>query len=294
MISVSVPCSCGEFIQGKFDGEEALISCPINIYSVVSVKKGVQKTHILEKSKKAIELVSKYYNLNYEMVSNLSIDIQTPLPHGKGYATSTAEIAGVIIAIATYFGKKISPIEVARLCVLIEPTDSTMFNNISLFKHLKGELVESVDLNNTYEIVILELENYVSTTELRNMGAFNNKYDDSTLNFSDFLSAIKDRDYKKMRSSMMKSAISNQIVLKKPYLNEISQMSNLYKAIGVNIAHSGSLIGVLFENAKEANLFEEEFKKTNYKIFYKTIRRAKVISGGWKIDLIDGGSKEWN
>jgi len=289
MISVSVPCSCGEFVQGRIGCDEALISCPIDIYSTAIVRQGVQKLELLEKVEKAIKSTMLYYNIDEKRLLEIEIEIDTPLPYGKGYATSTSEMVAVIVAVSKYFGEFITPIEVARLCVEIEPTDSVMFKGIALFKHLKCELVELIDQGFTCNIAILELEDCISTVRLRNEGAFDQNIEDSELLFSKFILGLKSENYDIVRESMLNSALRNQCVLEKKYLSEINDMALLFSAIGINVAHSGSIIGVMFESEINLEKFIEAFKVTSYSKLYSKIRKTKVISGGWIINSECGG-----
>lgn len=284
MISVSVPCSCGEFVQGRIGYDEALISCPIDIYSTATIKVGKQKLELLEKVKKAIKATTAYYDIDEKELEKIAIEIETPLPYGKGYATSTSEMVAVIVVVAKYFGKVITPIEVARLCVGIEPTDSVMFKGLALFKHLKCELVEVIDQDFLHNIVILELEDCISTVNLRNEGAFDQNVEDSKINFSNFISGVKNKNLDLVRKSMFSSALLNQSVLEKKYLSEINDMALFFGAIGINVAHSGSIIGVMFESESNVEKFIESFKVTTYSKLYSKVRKAKVISGGWIIN----------
>lgn len=294
MISVSVPCSCGEFIQGKIGIDDALISCPIDIYSTAIIKRGKQTTKLLEKVQKAIEATINYYDVDKEVLSDLSIDINTSLPYGKGYATSTSEMVAVIVAISKYLKKEITPIEVAQICVAIEPTDSIMFKGIALFKHLKCELLDSVDLKIPYNIAILELAESISTVGLREQGAFKIDTRDSTDIFKTFLLGISNKKIDYIRNSMLSSALGNQNILEKKFIKEINEMAILDNAIGINVAHSGSIVGVMFECEKNMEKFIEKFRTSTYSKLYCKIRKTKVVSGGWIINSDSGGSNGFN
>lgn len=294
MISVMVPCSCGEFIQGKYGSEEALISCPIDIYSIARVSEGTQNTKLLAKVNKAIESICIHCKIDKKVIDKLSIDVSTPLPYGKGYATSTSEMVAVMVAIAKYFEKTITACEIAKLCAKIEPTDSVMFSNISIFKHLSGDIILDLQADLDLDIVILELEETVNTINFRNEGAFNIVREDLKNTFVDFFNGIKNKNNDLIKKSMYKSAILNQSILEKKYFNEINDMAIDYNSIGINVAHSGSLIGVMFENREYAKKFERDFNLSKYANYYSKVRIAKVINGGWIIKNDSGGNNGFN
>ncbi len=283
MISVSVPCSCGEFVQGKLDGDDALISCPIDIYSTVTIKEGFQEKELLSKVKRAIYATLKFHEIDTSKLKNMSIEVETPLPYGKGYATSSSEMTAAIVAVSTFFKKKISPMEVARICVEIEPTDGIMFEGIALFKHINCKLLEVIRLKDFFEIVILESKQAYDTVELRDRGLFNIEDMDMSFEFNSLIKSLKYSNSSMMDKAMYRSALLNQGVINKEYLKEIRDMALKYGAIGVNIAHSGSLIGVIFKEKTNTIDFINKFEASEYSKPYSKLRKARIINGGWII-----------
>ncbi len=50
-------------------------------------------------------------------------------------ASSTADIAATAVATAHHLGHLLDEPTLARLCVALEPTDSTLFRQLTLFDH---------------------------------------------------------------------------------------------------------------------------------------------------------------
>ena len=48
-----------------------------------------------------------------------------------------------------------------------------------------------------------------------------------------------------------RQAIANENIHKKPYLNEVIEISQSMNAYGVNIAHSGTVVGILIDENME-------------------------------------------
>lgn len=286
MIKVKVPCSCGEFVQGLMGSAEALISCPIDIFSVITIEEATKEKKqihrpLLPKTEKALSKAIEYFDISAEEQDSIFITIDTPLPYGKGYATSTAEIAGVIVGVGKYFDKTISEEDLAKLCIEIEPTDSTIFSDFVLFRHLIGEIVDKAECIVPLYVVILELDREIDTVEARNSGLFNNVTVDSEINFMKFLRGMIYRDLDQIGESITSSARLNQSILEKPYLESIISLAVGHHAVGVNVAHSGSLVGVFFKTIENADEFEYMFMTTDYFKEYTVVRRAKTISGGY-------------
>ena len=87
------PASCGEFVQGILDNEEYLSSYAINLFSVATLE---ESNDIIykgpRKSRRAMELVFEKFNIPVEDTKNISLNINSQIPVGKGMASSTADI----------------------------------------------------------------------------------------------------------------------------------------------------------------------------------------------------------
>lgn len=65
-------------------------------------------------------------------------------------------------------------------------------------------------------------------------------------------------------------------------------ISEKYQAVGVNVAHSGTVIGVLFDDNSEPGLIEECKEKILNECFdLQFLNLVKMISGGMIIENID-------
>lgn len=73
----------------------------------------------------------------------VSLQVKSTIPVAKGMASSTADIAATIGATAKWLNKSISEAEIAKLCLQLEPTDSTIFESLTLFDHLRGDIIQS-------------------------------------------------------------------------------------------------------------------------------------------------------
>ena len=80
------------------------------------------------------------------------------------------------------------------------------------------------------------------------------------------------------------SSVANENIHKKKHLNEIIDISKEYGAYGVNIAHSGTVIGILLDSDMNEDRLKEKLidRKINKK--YKKIYTANIIAGGLRSD----------
>ena len=120
-----VPGSCGELAQGVHKGKPYLVTCPIDAYTTVWVSDSWQgQAGLGEKSCLALKLTLDFLG---KTSFPYGIRLESELPHGKGMASSSADIAAVSAAAAAALGKRLSPEEIFRIATAIEPTDPVFF-----------------------------------------------------------------------------------------------------------------------------------------------------------------------
>ena len=116
-----MPGSCGELVQGTKEGVPFLVTCPIDLYTTVTVTDGVgQRQGFGAKSHAAFRRILDYLG---EEVFPCDMTLASELPIGKGMASSSADIAAVCFAAAAALGKELTAAEVSRIAAGIEPTD---------------------------------------------------------------------------------------------------------------------------------------------------------------------------
>ena len=122
------PASCGEFVQGVMDRAEYLCSYAVDLYSTAEVEEKLNNINLGPlKSRKAIEAVFKKFNIPVEESKNISLNIRSKIPVGKGMASSTADIGATIGATLGLIKKELSSEEIAKLA-------STIANRLYIYR----------------------------------------------------------------------------------------------------------------------------------------------------------------
>ncbi|MCT4562986.1 MAG: cobalamin biosynthesis protein [Maledivibacter sp.] len=285
-IKVKCPASCGELIQGVIGDGEKLISLPIDIYSEVTLfetKKPENKTN-RKKAFKALQRTFEYFNTPKEYIENISLEINSNIPIAKGMASSTADIAATVISAAELLGKKLTPKELGELCCKVEPTDSIIFDKLTLFDHIKGRAIKEYEWNPSIKILILELDSILDTEEFRK-----NDYSKIRLENQNeieraheiFSLACKNKDKKLLGKAATISAIANQKLLFKPAFNEVVEIATKLNAYGVNVAHSGTVIGILYdEKETDVDRLKATLCKRNMNKHYIRFHTVNMVAGG--------------
>jgi len=252
MVRIRTPGSCGELIQGFYGGNEMLISYPVNIFSDVEIKYGSMKDSIINtKGMAAVKSFFKFFNIPDKEIENLNITVGNGIPIGKGMASSTADIAGIIFGLSKHFNFDISSELLSKFCVEIEPTDSIIFEKLSLFDHINGVLVEDYDWELDFKVLCLEPNQRINTVDFRSgkEDFFKSKNQNSKA-LDKFREAYMKKSYDKLAEATLDSAFENQEILEKPYIKKIIKIMEKNYCYGLNVAHSGTVIGIMYDEVK--------------------------------------------
>jgi len=292
------PGSCGELVQGMLDGNYFLVSCPIDMYSTATVEIShgsgrVTAPHETPKSQRAVELtLARAGRLDVDVRLSLS----SPIPRSKGMASSTADISASVTATASAISPciEISPDEIASIALGIEPSDSVMFPGIALLDHKGGSMMRTLGAPPPMWVVVLDFGGSVDTL------AFNGVNRDRALNrleaqFGEALSlietGIRDGDPAALGEGATLSAVANQSLLYKPQLDAVLRLAEEVGAVGVNAAHSGTVLGMLFED--DLSLAENAVSRAWNTLFgIKKIHNRRIVSGGTALVDMPEVSKE--
>ncbi|HBG2376528.1 TPA: cobalamin biosynthesis protein [Clostridioides difficile] len=287
------PASCGEFVQGIIDDEEYLCSYVIDMYSKVYIEEKLVDINLGRyKSRLAIEKVFEKFNLPKKYTKNISLNINSKIPVGKGMASSTADIGATIKATLSLIDKDLSSEEISKLAAEIEPTDSIFIDKNSIFNPLNGTVIKYLGNLTNAKVVILEPNKVLDTMKIRLRQDYNKlKVENKEVIKKSF--ALLEEGLKKNNLSLVGeactlSSLANENIEKKEYLNEIIKISKKYGAYGVNIAHSGTVVGILIDKFMNDKKMIDALCESNINSVYNKIYTQNIINGGIK------GEIEWN
>lgn len=289
MIKVRVPGSCGELVQGTIDGCNFLVTCPINIYSqaIIPTDRQPGAGACGCKVQDAINKTIEHLQLDIDGGS-LPIGLETEIPKGKGMASSSADIGAISQAVALYCGKLLTPGEIADIALSIEPTDAVFFPGVTLFDHIDGKVRRCLGVPPKISIAVFDAGGEIDTL------SFNKREDLAMLNHAkapqvrqalDFvIHGLKTGDAKLVGRGATLSALANQTILYKQHLETFINVSSRHGAVGVNVAHSGTVLGILFEANHKMNC---------EKCVQAITALCPDVHYVGIVDLIPGGSFKW-
>lgn len=285
-LRVKSPGSGGELIQGTVDGEPFLVTCPIDLYAeaVISTR---QNWGCHTKAQLAQEKTLAY--LGYRAFP-FGIQLVSMLPQGKGLASSSADIAVVCQLTALSLGHQLTTAEIAAIAAAIEPTDGVFCEGIVQFNHLHGTIKKTWPAPPDLSLLLFDCGGAVDTL------TFNRRHDLQKLNAAKeeiILEALSLLDEGLLKNqpqligeAATLSAFANQEILYKEPLTKIYDIASYCGAIGINIAHSGTIVGVMFASVKTeeitntCRIMREKCPEVTF------LKKVNLISGGLRIEEI--------
>jgi len=286
-VRVETPGTCGEYIQGWYDGNPCLVSSPIDRYSRITIAEGPGNLKSLKpKTQKQVEAVFRRFAIPQQEKEHLNFTMASDIPLEKGMASSTADIAGMAAGLSAYFGLDLTQTDIGSLCTGIEPSDNLMFERLNLFNHISGSVLKEFDGTVEADIMIIDFHGGIDTM------TFNETQDDYSPADLDafaeivaqFEKGVRTKSLRDIGAACTQSAILNQKRLKKNYLDCLISLSRDFGGLGTVIGHSGTVIGVMYDkNDFQEERFLKAFKKCVPEAVYANLYKNRLISGGIKI-----------
>lgn len=248
---VRVPGSCGEVMQGFWQGRPFLVTCPIDRYSTVVVRPGTGRlVGGGDKARRALALGQAYCRCD-----SLAHDffLTSELPPGKGMASSSADICAVLAAVAAVNQVHLSEGDIGRLAASIEPTDGVFCRGLAVIQPETGELLHVFPHVPPLAIAIFDAGGTVDTVAFHQARPDRAQPDAAALFLGwQLLSSLTDRQ---IGQAVTLSALANQPWLPKPDFPAFLRAARRHPAVaGVNVAHSGTVAGVFFcQSASQAD-----------------------------------------
>ena len=248
----------GELVQGQtVAGEDFLVTFPVAFWSraraVINDAGIVIGPSQKSKARRMASLVLQRLGLPN---AGAVLEIECGVPEGKGCASSTADVVATARAICDATGLSLEPGEVGELAVEIEPSDGVMWDGVVAFNHRAGRLLRHLGKLPPLRLVAFDLGGHVDTVQFnrrpKDYSPAERRHCQEAL---DQIAAAIDRgDVQLLGEACTLSARIHQRILPKPELPELIRIVQTTGGCGVNIAHSGTVVGLIYpvDRADEA------------------------------------------
>jgi len=289
-ITVTVPGTCGELIQGWWAewNQPVLISCPIARYSRLQLRLCPSKSdqifiHSVGNYQKLYQAIQLVLDICGYPTCGVEVRVDTELRIGRGMASSTADLIGVMVGISTALQHPLTSSQLAYLACQIEPSDSTMFAPLTMLAYRDEGQFQPMGLPPTLPILLLDFGDTIDTLH------YNAQLDITTLHqLADSTTeavrllqiGLTNNDATTIGAAATLSAQSYQAINEDTRLPHLEQWADDTKASGIVRAHSGSLFGLLYED--ETTLQEATSYLSDH--FMGELTPTSLIPGGYTIN----------
>jgi L-threonine kinase len=257
-VTVWLPATAGELVQGAIEGVHVHVSAPIDWFVAAEFIPDGRPLRGPAMRSKALAAVRALL-ASRELPAAGEVRLRSDVPPGKGLGSSTADIGAALFAAAAAYGLELSSDEAARLALAVEPTDGSLFPGIVAFDHRDGRWLEPLGEPPPVAIVLLDPGGTVDTLVYNavDRAALLARHEAATREaLAMARAAIQAGDVTLLGAAATLSALTHQAILPKPLLEPALATGRAAGAAGVCVAHSGTVLGILFD-ARRTDSAEE-------------------------------------
>jgi uncharacterized protein involved in propanediol utilization len=284
-------CHHGELLQGEFYCEQSAKY----LYGLITLKYGVLQskavfyptlddfvrvipdTHM--KSKNAAEIVLDHMGVKSggELLISSSIE---PL---LGLGSSTADVVSTFKAVSNAFNVELDESTIATLAVRAEAaSDSVMFDSDVLFAQRDGVVIETFESKlPAFTVLGFDSSRGKGGVDTLKMGLINYTSEEKEMFNSlriKFRKAVQEQNVELLGEVSTQSALINQKYCPKEDLNKILEIMKKTAAVGLQVAHSGTLVGLIWKNNMPG--LQEKIEKAKDQLKQINIHSTWVFTAG--------------
>ena len=250
---IKAPGTCGELLQGAIDGQDFLVNCPINLFSYAKVQPlgcaglELHNEDRYTKIRDTLLLAAE----EHEFSLGHALEIYSDIPRGKGMASSSADISAAFEAICRSYDVSLTAETFAHTVSEIEPSDLVHFPGISHINHLTGQLFESMPAPEEMNILVVDCGGQIDTVmfdRIKARSLYHSHQPDLCAMLKLLKAGLYSGDLAAVAKAATLSAKFNQQIHFKPQFEELLAISLAAGALGVNCAHSGTVLGVMYRS----------------------------------------------
>ena len=297
IVTRQAPATCGELMQGAIDGHDFLVNCPIELYSQAAALPTEQAGLVVRdasqysKVAKAVELLDRYVEhqqtpdklARFESGTGNELVVTSSIPRGKGMASSSADLAAALSVACQIRGLSLSPVEISRLIARVEPSDSVHLPGIAYVNHLNGAVHACLPAPDDLSVVIVDCGGEIDTLAFDRERA-REVYRQAQAKVIATLALLKNSlrlgdPVGVALAATISARISQQILPKKPF-DELLASCASEGALGVNCAHSGTVLGVLYRTSDGLGNTLIDSIKRRFGADLEIVGDHRIVAGG--------------
>jgi L-threonine kinase len=289
--SALAPGTCGELVQGMTGNVDFLVTCPINQFSRATVT--VSASNQPGEHVRGIDHLPKTRQAVADTLARLShclgipgivadVTVANPMPVGKGLGSSSADITAAVCATGKAVGIDLSPDAIAKIALGVEPTDGVMFPGIAMFDHRRGRVVELLGAPPPMEVIVIDRGGQVDTLEFNRVNR-EERWRSVAAATGEALELVREGirrcDPELVGRGATISAQAGRPDDAGPWVQKGSDFAAEIGAVGVNVAHSGTVVGILLDARKRQS--KPAFREAQREFAAaESVRHFRIVGGG--------------
>lgn len=244
--------TCGELVQGVIGERDFMITFPVDLQVRCRIAPtalpglSIWPPHKTKALASARELLRRLGRSTPDD-SGLRIDIASPIPDGKGMASSSADIVATCRAVADFLGARVPDAELCSIACGIEPSDAVMYDHPVVFGFLTGEVIEDPGVPFPVLAVAVDPGGSVDTAMFRRRRYSARERAALARAYELGVRGLRRGRAEDVGRAATISARVNQARHAKPHLEALLEISAGHGGLGVSVAHTGTIAAILFE-----------------------------------------------
>ncbi|ASJ71239.1 L-threonine kinase [Granulosicoccus antarcticus IMCC3135] len=284
-------------MQGAIDEADFLVNCPIALYARATVFSAdndgltVRDAEQYSKVADAIALLEVYeqnrpgseVKSHCENRRGSELVVTSNIPRGKGMASSSADLAAALSAACKYQGLSISPVELSRLIAIIEPSDSVHLPGIAHVNQLNGAVHACLPAPHDMSVIVVDCGGEIYTLEFdrdRAHGVYRTMRNKMVATLALMTNSLRLGDAEGIALAATLSARISQEILPKAPFEELLESCVSEGALGVNCAHSGTVLGVLHRTSDGIGATLMQSIRRRFGSDVSIIGDHRIVAGG--------------
>jgi L-threonine kinase len=241
-------------VQGELDDQPFMITFPVDLWvtAVATPSAGpgvrISSAHKV-KARRVAELFLRRHGL---AARGVTVSVNSPVPEGKGLASSSADIVAVCRALGDLFGIAVSDAELGELACRIEPSDAVMFDHPVAFDYLRGRVLTDPRRRLPVRAVLVDPGGLLDTLGFRRSPYTAAERRLVRQAYQLAMAGLVGGDLAAVGAAATLSAQVNQRRHAKPQLDQLIRICDRLGGVGVCVAHSGVVAAMLFAEAHAA------------------------------------------
>ncbi|MGA4721901.1 kinase [Fictibacillus nanhaiensis] len=238
----------GELLQGVLeDGQDFLVTFPINLFSNATFISNSEDLIVEPAYKKKSQKLAKMILEHFNLPQSGELYIESNLPIGKGFASSSADMVSTARSIEDCFGIEVPVPLLQHMMSQLETSDGVMYSGVVSFYNKRVELIEEFNYLPPLTIVGVDNGGEVNTSNFHKVVKDYSIEEKKryTQMLAEITDALKDLDISRIAQISSESAHMNQKVNPSRVFDNVNAVCNVVGGLGVIKAHTGTYSGII-------------------------------------------------